>query len=494
MSILGDQKLIAAKTALVTAMVAASFSAFFIAGPGFLGQDAAASYSHVVAQIIALLTCAFLTKRAWFTQRVLFLVCLTFACVTLAFTVLGTGSVTANLASGIATGALDGLFFAYSINCFRTLSDQGIRIALFTGTAAGMIAHPFLRAFIELGSTQIGLISILLFLLCAALFFLLDSDTESASAVHRTSDLYTMRGVVRLIIRRRITGIFVGTMLLFSVCYGVLEICMRESNHVLSKAQFTPLIAAALFLLMLVFSIATRGDRRFVSVLHVIGISLITISLFAIALIPYGSELAALLTIAFALLNVFFLIISAMLANRNGVRPSYICCILAAALLITHSIGRLIGMVAVTSFSSAVDALPRVASLAVIVIALASIGAITYFSYKADRKAEVETEEPSSTSLDTAENNGQPEKRVLDASASDASAEFIGRFESFCERFGLSEREREVMQLYAQGNSVRAIAPRIHLSETTIRSYIQHVYTKTGLHNKQEIIDAINAQ
>jgi two-component system, NarL family, nitrate/nitrite response regulator NarL len=48
----------------------------------------------------------------------------------------------------------------------------------------------------------------------------------------------------------------------------------------------------------------------------------------------------------------------------------------------------------------------------------------------------------------------------------------------------LSERERTVLDLIAQGASVRAIAEQLHLAQPTIKTHVQHVYTKLGVHNR----------
>lgn len=45
----------------------------------------------------------------------------------------------------------------------------------------------------------------------------------------------------------------------------------------------------------------------------------------------------------------------------------------------------------------------------------------------------------------------------------------------------LSQREREVLELVAEGRSNRAIADRLFIAERTVESHIQHVFEKLGL-------------
>ncbi|MDO4443113.1 MAG: LuxR C-terminal-related transcriptional regulator [Slackia sp.] len=57
------------------------------------------------------------------------------------------------------------------------------------------------------------------------------------------------------------------------------------------------------------------------------------------------------------------------------------------------------------------------------------------------------------------------------------------------EAFGLSDREAEVVALYALGKTQQAIAEELCITPSTVRVHIKHVYAKTGLHSRQELID-----
>jgi non-specific serine/threonine protein kinase len=52
---------------------------------------------------------------------------------------------------------------------------------------------------------------------------------------------------------------------------------------------------------------------------------------------------------------------------------------------------------------------------------------------------------------------------------------------------GLSDREREVAELVAQGLSNKEIGARLHLSVRTVESHIRHVLTKVGLGNRTQL-------
>lgn len=65
------------------------------------------------------------------------------------------------------------------------------------------------------------------------------------------------------------------------------------------------------------------------------------------------------------------------------------------------------------------------------------------------------------------------------------------------ERFALSPRETDVLIAFAHGRNVSYLAEQLCLSQNTIRSHSKTLYTKLGVHSKQELIslvDEIDAQ
>lgn len=59
--------------------------------------------------------------------------------------------------------------------------------------------------------------------------------------------------------------------------------------------------------------------------------------------------------------------------------------------------------------------------------------------------------------------------------------------------FRLSDRETEVMEHIARGDTVARIAEKLGVSENTVRTHTKRVYTKLGIHSKQELGDLVQS-
>lgn len=61
--------------------------------------------------------------------------------------------------------------------------------------------------------------------------------------------------------------------------------------------------------------------------------------------------------------------------------------------------------------------------------------------------------------------------------------------EQMGEQFLLSDREIEVLALYAMGWTQKRVAEELYISPSTAHAHIKRIYAKTGLHSRQEILD-----
>ena len=59
--------------------------------------------------------------------------------------------------------------------------------------------------------------------------------------------------------------------------------------------------------------------------------------------------------------------------------------------------------------------------------------------------------------------------------------------------YRLSDRETEVMELVARGDTVARIAEKLSVSENTVRTHAKRIYAKLGIHSKQELSDLVRS-
>lgn len=60
------------------------------------------------------------------------------------------------------------------------------------------------------------------------------------------------------------------------------------------------------------------------------------------------------------------------------------------------------------------------------------------------------------------------------------------------ERYGLSKRELEVLELFAQGRSANWIADSLVISKNTVRAHLRAIYSKLDVHTRQDLLTFLN--
>ena len=59
------------------------------------------------------------------------------------------------------------------------------------------------------------------------------------------------------------------------------------------------------------------------------------------------------------------------------------------------------------------------------------------------------------------------------------------------ERYGLSDRQNEVLFLIGQGRNAEYVAKNLTISVSTVQTHIRNIYQKLGVHSRQELLDLI---
>lgn len=84
---------------------------------------------------------------------------------------------------------------------------------------------------------------------------------------------------------------------------------------------------------------------------------------------------------------------------------------------------------------------------------------------------------------------GTPAGASAAAAPSGATAPAVGIGRATDARYGLSARELEILDLFAQGRSANWIADNLTISKNTVRSHLRAIYTKLDVHTRQELLD-----
>lgn len=59
-------------------------------------------------------------------------------------------------------------------------------------------------------------------------------------------------------------------------------------------------------------------------------------------------------------------------------------------------------------------------------------------------------------------------------------------------KYALSQREIEIMLLFARGHTIASIAKELYISDNTVKTHLRRMYIKLGIHKKQELFALIN--
>lgn len=89
-------------------------------------------------------------------------------------------------------------------------------------------------------------------------------------------------------------------------------------------------------------------------------------------------------------------------------------------------------------------------------------------------------------------NEGDTAALQTDAPTSAATQPTVADIsDAIAKRYALSGREAEVLQYLARGRSAKYIAEQLYISPETVRTHSKRIYTKTGVHTREELLSLI---
>ena len=87
--------------------------------------------------------------------------------------------------------------------------------------------------------------------------------------------------------------------------------------------------------------------------------------------------------------------------------------------------------------------------------------------------------------------SGTVMNKALNIMPTDNRRRFVERCEAVIRDYGLTEREGEVMIMFAKGRNLPYVQQELCLSKGTVSTHRQHIYQKLNVHSAQEMIDLI---
>ena len=244
---------------------------------------------------------------------------------------------------------------------------------------------------------------------------------------------------------------------------GVSDFELAGSLQVLGNA------AAAVLVLLVVSLLSIRFDLHSTCrvVLPLMAVGFLVLTTFEGPLGTIG------LFIAFLGSGLFELVVWAAFARRAHEFPQ------GAAMLFGIGQGvKLIGWAAGSLAVTAVEPMLSQSQSILFVVVLLVVAATVFLGERAFRPDE------SVAGLADPSDPGEKRPEIAEATVDDGVAKLA-------EEFRLTPRETEVCLLLAKGRSIPYIEQELHISHSTAVTHTRHIYEKTGVHDRQELIDLV---
>lgn len=204
-----------------------------------------------------------------------------------------------------------------------------------------------------------------------------------------------------------------------------------------------------------------------------------------------GSQIAVVITFVGVKIVAWTLMAElALLARARGTAPAAL--VYAAGCLAGH-IGE--GVAGVLS----VFGLVNQGVLLIVVVALLVGAAAFLFTGEMGKYPDIADAAPASGGEDTLQSQKGLSRgeaplsdAVAPASTPVAQPSLDERIGELASAYMLSARETEVFRLWATGHTLKYIQEKLYLSPSTVKTHVRHIYDKTGVHSRSEIVELLD--
>ncbi len=211
-------------------------------------------------------------------------------------------------------------------------------------------------------------------------------------------------------------------------------------------------------------------------------------------LAPFAGALYAIYNCAIILM----MIQCAQASRDRGINPVFIYGFFAGIVYILHDLGYMGGLMVIDLNVFGVQPLTAIALFTVYLLA------IMYFVGQGGFKQALSPNRTRAEHIELIPTAASPATRHRASASADAAGDeaapqkgFRDRLSKQCalvkKHYKLSDREVEIMELVARGDTVVRVAQKLMVSENTVRTHTKRIYTKLDIHKKQEMLDLLSS-
>lgn len=447
--------------------------ACFFGDFGIAGESAAFSMALMLARIVVLLLVAYASYTRGVREPVLFwsmLACFSVYLVLRGVALLGSLGFALRAVSYVASGAAAALSLPLLGSMLSSFGRKEARRVIVVGFMLAVVLDLVGEAASCVDDGWVQSACFLLFLVVSSVHYFrmlssgeTPSSSDEAVAFERKriqsnmSSLLLSMGVAPM-------AAYAASALL-SLVFGLFEAKYLLGGQVYGSGTLVLAFALICCCIPSLF-IASERTRRFLDGL------LLAVFVLSIAILPVFLVFPELEQLLFSVLlaGIVFLqvpiwIFLVDVSVERGASPAYLFGAYPAVLSLFHAVGRLASWLLLPSMGAGEQYLYLVVGTLTLVALAASVAVAMVL-----RRESKKGERP-------ADDEGPLQGRSFDA---------------FCDRFGLTDREREIVRLYAGGRSAPFIASQLHLATSTVKTHIGNVYAKTGVHTKQDLLNILD--
>lgn len=181
----------------------------------------------------------------------------------------------------------------------------------------------------------------------------------------------------------------------------------------------------------------------------------------------------------------------ALLARARGSAPAAL--VYAAGCLAGHIGEGLAGVLSVFGLVNQGVLLIVVVALLVGAAAFLFTGEMGKYPDIADAAPASDSEEGAAQVQVNSSCDRLPMAEAVKPAAAQAAQPSLGeRIGELASAYMLSARETEVFRLWATGHTLKYIQEKLYLSPSTVKTHVRHIYDKTGVHSRSEIVELLD--